>query len=198
MNTARNDRQRIQTFPWSGRQWALRPKALETARFHVPVRKVYRFTVIVSGVPTRKQIDALVALPGKQTVERNVRPGNGKITFERTHDDPVRAVLSAVDDLDAVGLRALRVIHDDWVTLGGIASRIGRSREAVRLWAIGQIGPGGFPPPLNPNQNTSFYSWVEVSTWLRQRLGMSIPSGAPGLVIADLIIRLRTLDHQAT
>jgi len=179
-------------------QWTPRLRALETARFHVPVRMAHRFTVIVSGVPTPQQIKAVVALPGELTVQRNVHQGNGTVTFERVHEDPVCAVLSAVDDLDAVGLHTLRVIHDDWVTLGGIASRIGRSREAVRLWATGQVGPGGFPPPLNPNRDTSFYSWVEVSTWLRQRLEMSVPGADPGLVIADLVIRLRSLEHRAT
>lgn len=154
---------------------------------------VHRFAVFVAGAPTALQADALVNLPDRPLVRRRPRCGDGVVTFERPGPDSLAVALGAINDIEAVGLRAVRVVGDDWVTLGDIAGRVGRSREAVRLWAAGHTGPGGFPPPLNPGRDTLFYSWVEVSTWLRRRLGRPGAAGDPGLVVADLLLRLRTL-----
>ena len=38
-----------------------------------------------------------------------------------------------------------------------------------------------------------FYSWVEVSTWCRERMRLPLTRPDPGLVAADLAIRLRLL-----
>src|SRR5690242_3618529 len=60
------------------------------------------------------------------------------ISFERDAPTLIDAILSGVRDLDAVGLAATRVRDDDdLMTLATIADRVGRSREAVRLWSVG-------------------------------------------------------------
>jgi hypothetical protein len=103
------------------------------------------------------------------------------------------AVVAAVHAVEATGLRVLRVVADDWVTAADVARRIGRSRETVRLWAAGRMGPGGFPPPLNPGRDTTFYSWAEVLTWLRHRGGLHLPEEEPVLAAANLVVQLRAL-----
>jgi hypothetical protein len=103
------------------------------------------------------------------------------------------AVVAGVRAVEATGLRVLRVDAHDWVTAGDVAQRIGKSRETVRLWAAGRMGPGGFPPPLNPGRDTTFYSWAEVLAWLRHRAGLDLPDEEPVLAAANLAVQLRTL-----
>ncbi|HEU4424000.1 MAG TPA: hypothetical protein VFR67_15825 [Pilimelia sp.] len=122
--------------------------------------------------------------PGSATV---------RLRFDVTAPTLVESIVSAVRRVEAAGLRAVRVDAHDWVTLGDIAERIGRSRETVRLWATGRLGPGGFPPPLNPGRDTSFYSWAEVLPWLRHRLGFDMPDEEPVLSAANLALQLRGL-----
>src|SRR3712207_8505223 len=50
-----------------------------------------------------------------------------------------------------------------------IAERIGRSREAVRLWSIGRTGPGGFPAPAQRYLGTTYYRSEEHTSELQSR-----------------------------
>ena len=50
------------------------------------------------------------------------------------------------------------------VNLLGIARRAGVSREAVRLWATGKRGVGGFPKPaLISSGGEQIWDWLEVA-----------------------------------
>jgi hypothetical protein len=76
--------------------------------------------------------------------------------------------------------------------MAAIADPVGKCRETVRLWSIGRLGPGGFPPPLNPGSETSFYSWAEVAPWLRHA-GYDVQSEEPVLAAMNLALQLRHL-----
>jgi len=96
--------------------------------------------------------------------------------------------------LEARGQYPLRLDADDWLTLQDIAKRMGISREVVRLWSVGACGPGGFPPPLDPKRDTSFYSWAEVSEWIRTNTRHNPgPADEPVLVAMNLALQLRRL-----
>jgi len=153
----------------------------------------YPFVVIVDRVPTAAQVHALIALDDGPRVERVPREGIGRVRFRRPGPDLAGAIVSAVRDIEAVGLRPVRLIDYDWVTLADVARRIGRSRETVRLWSVGRIGPGGFPPPLNPGRETLFFSWVEVAPWLREGMGLPVAVPDPLLTAANLALQLRAL-----
>ncbi len=107
------------------------------------------------------------------------------------------AIHGAVTELEAHGLRPVRVDAQDWVTLEGIAARIGRAREVVRLWVCARVGPGGFPAPLNPGCRTLFYSWLEVEGWLAATGHLSgvvrADADGPVLAAANLALQLRWL-----
>lgn len=112
----------------------------------------------------------------------------------RLGDDPYRDIEAAVRYYESIGWRAMRLDADDWVTLAEIGLRIGRSREIVRLWAAGRYGPRNFPPPLNPGRDTSFFSWYEISQWLRS--DQHAEAGdiqEPVLIALNLAIQLRRL-----
>jgi hypothetical protein len=118
--------------------------------------------------------------------------GQRTITVEAASYD---AILDCVRRCEVAGLGPLRLCAGDWVTLQDVADRIGRSREAVRLWSIGRNAPGGFPPPLNPGSKTEFYSWAEVAPWLRHK-GLDIPHVEPILAAMNLALQLRHLVPQ--
>ncbi|HET8680840.1 MAG TPA: hypothetical protein VFM54_03035 [Micromonosporaceae bacterium] len=152
-----------------------------------------RFVFIVDSTPTARQLVTLAALGAGPAAVPGPRESGGRIVFERAEPDLAGAVVSVVRDVEAAGLRPVRLVDDDWVTLAGIADRLGRSREAVRLWALGRVGPAGFPPPVNPGRDTLFYSWAEVSLWLRDRLAVPVAGSDPVLAAAGLAVRLRVL-----
>lgn len=146
--------------------------------------RVHRFLILLARPAADGQLDTLAGI--------EVLP-DGSIHVERRGRSLAAVVVAVVRDLEAVGLRPVRVCDGDWVTLAEVGDRIGRSRENVRLWAAGKYGPGGFPPPLNPGKQTTFYSWDEVSLWLRERMDFDLPDCEPVLVAMNLALQLRNL-----
>jgi len=152
-----------------------------------------QFALVVDRLPGPVELEILARTASFAEILWD--PGTATVRLRFDADAPTLAesILSAVQRVEAAGLRAVRVDAHDWVTLGDIAERIGRSRETVRLWAAGRLGPGGFPPPLNPGRDTSFYSWAEVLPWLRHRLCFDMPDEEPVLTAANLALQLRGL-----
>lgn len=105
------------------------------------------------------------------------------VDVDRTAEDLLRAVISAVEDIRRVpGLRAIAVEHDDAVTLSDAAQRLGRrTAESMRLLAEGSRGPGGFPLPIADTGKIKVYSWAQISAWLRDALGEDVPDVDPEL-----------------
>jgi hypothetical protein len=159
---------------------------------------LHQFRLIVDQLPTDQQVDALFTLPDEPSAGGSPREGLGIVWFDRDAPTLADAIASGVRDLVRLGMRPVRVENRDWVTLGAIADRIGRSREIVRLWSTGRQGPGGFPPPLNPDRDpkTAFYSWAEVSVWLLERMRLDVPDAEPILAAANLALQLRGLAEQ--
>lgn len=150
---------------------------------------VYDFSLMLANPPEQRRI---TKVPGVQP-DLSDQADKRKIIVHREASSLAEAVVSAIADLEAASLQPVRVCDNDWLTLADIAARIGRSREIVRLWSIGRQGAGGFPPPLNPGCDTRFYSWTEVSHWLRRRMGYELPGPGPDLVMANLLLQARRL-----
>ncbi|GAA1795717.1 hypothetical protein HC028_18570 [Planosporangium flavigriseum] len=120
------------------------------------------------------------------------RPG-AVIAFRREAPTLTEAIVSAVRDLDAVGVRTAGVRDEDFVSIGAVAARVGRSPEAVRLWAVGRTGAGTFPAPVEVRLGTAYYRWSEIATWLRERMGIAVADPEPVLTAVNLALRLRAL-----
>jgi hypothetical protein len=58
--------------------------------------------------------------------------------FDRDAPAMADAIASAVRGVESAGLRVLRVLDEDLLTLADIADRIGRSRESIRRYATGR------------------------------------------------------------
>jgi hypothetical protein len=154
---------------------------------------VRRFALVVDQLPDVTQMRALAPAV---SVRWDPRTATVLLWFDRPTESFSEAVAAVIRSVDRIGLRALRVVTSDWVTAAEIAHRVGRSRETVRLWAAARIGPGGFPPPLNPGSATMYWSWAEVLPWLRTRMNFDLPDEEPTLVAADLTLRLRELTQR--
>ena len=162
---------------------------------------LHQFTLVVDSNPTDDQIDLLFETESQPGITCSPRTNSGEVQFSIRNDGTLaEAIARGIHEVESVGLRPVRVVGEDWVTLGEIAERVGRSREGVRLWATGKVGPGDFPPVLNPHPgpDTSFYSWAEVGPWLRERMGMDIPDEEPLLAAANLALQLRALAPRIT
>jgi hypothetical protein len=156
--------------------------------------KLQQFGLAVDQPVDKAAAEALFDRCGDVTIERVPDRQGALISFDRDAPTLIDAILSAVRDLDAVGLAAARVRDDDdLVTLAVIAARVGRSREAVRLWSIGRTGPGGFPSPAEGGLSVAYYRWSQVAPWLRERMGMPVPDPEPVLAAVNLALQLRAM-----
>jgi hypothetical protein len=116
------------------------------------------------------------------------------VSFKRQAPSLIDAIVSAVRDLDAVGLSAVRALEDDRpVSLAEVSRRTGRSREEVTRWARESAGPGGFPAPARDGPGRDRYRWDEVTRWLEEEMGLAIDSDEPSLIAVNLALQLRAM-----
>jgi hypothetical protein len=129
---------------------------------------VYWFDVEVAGPVTMDHVeslgDVLTAGDGNHAnVQADER--GGRVIFSRDAEDAIQAVVSAVRDVEAAGMKVIGVVEDR-VTAAGIADKAKVTQAAVRYWITGERGPGNFPAPVIPRERASLYSWAEVAGWL--------------------------------
>ena len=158
----------------------------------------HQFTLVLDHVPNEEEIEALYEA-GADDATIGSEGGYGVAEFEREADSLAAAIVSAVHDVETTGLIAVRVIDEDLLTLADIAERIGRSRENVRLWALGQRGGGGFPPPVNleaTKGEVRFWRWSEVVPWLHDH-GIEATHRNTTLTVASLALQFRAASRTA-
>ncbi len=137
--------------------------------------ETYEFTLIVAGadVQTDEALNALAEV-GCDDATVGSSGGMQHLDFDREASSYLAAVLSAIEDVEAAvpGVRTVRVLPDEYVTLAEIAQRTGRTRESARLLSIGERGPGGFPPPAARGaERNKLWRWPEVAAWFASALG---------------------------
>jgi hypothetical protein len=152
---------------------------------------VYEFTLRLGSELTDDEADALCAVISDAGVSTG--PGVTHIEFAREAPGWAEALGSAVRDIETVpGLMVTGAGQDDLVSALDIAHRTRRSREAVRLWASGQRGPGGFPAPewVSPG-GERFWSWARVARWVRDNLNLAVDLVPEEIRQADQILKAR-------
>jgi hypothetical protein len=120
-------------------------------------------------------------------------PAGTLIEFERDASDWAHAIGSAIREVEKLpNLMVAGAGQDDRVTALDIADRAGCTREAVRLWAIGRRGPGGFPAPewTSPS-GERFWSWAKVARWLNDRHGITVDTEPDEIRWVDAILTAR-------
>lgn len=155
---------------------------------------VYEFTMFLDRDLSDADYDRLFEA-GLDDSSPGSEGGRGYVAVTREAPRLLDAIVSAVRDAVEAGLRPVAIGDEDLVTLGQIAERCGRTHESVRLLAAGRRGPGGFPTAVG-SAKTSLYSWVEVSDWFAESLGVVVqPHDADArlLAAASHILRARAL-----
>ena len=116
--------------------------------------------------------------------------------FTRVAPTFAEAVLSALEDLQRVFPEAdlVQVEPDALATISGIAERIGRSHESIRLLVQGKRGPGGFPRTASAGDaKPQVWRWHEVVDWFERAMDVRVPEAENAKFLAMLndILRLR-------
>lgn len=164
----------------------------------------FEFTLLIDRELSDDEVEHLFDRADDVTPE--LGRGRTLLGFDRAADSLVDALVSALADVESLGLSASGVLSDDMVTLKEIATRTGRSYESARLLAQGKRGPGGFPAPISADR-WAIYSWAEVRGWFAKNLPSTVHSGHEVveydrlIAAADHLIRARALmrgDAQAT
>ncbi|GAB2810664.1 hypothetical protein GCM10022221_05090 [Actinocorallia aurea] len=120
----------------------------------------------------------------------------GEIDFSREAEDAVIAVVSAIEQVEAAGLRALGV-SEDLVTAENIAEQAKVTLGAVSHWVSGVRGGGGFPAPVIERRRGSLWSWAEVSQWIAARnLGQVDEAAVEVAHVAKFLNALITAHHE--
>lgn len=135
---------------------------------------IHHFTLIVEGPDL--QDDALIDKlfeAGCDDAAIGRIDGIQYVDFDREAVSLDEAVLSAVTDVERVeGVSVVRAADAGLVSMTDIASRMGRTRESVRLLITGARGPGGFPAPVtDPRSRYRLWRWSDVTHWLTAQLG---------------------------
>jgi hypothetical protein len=148
--------------------------------------KTYSFTVIfdVRASATAALHEGDIALSpvlldkliehGSSDATFGRRQGAFYAAFDRDAGSLPDAVMSAIDNLESTGeVFVLRIEPEEMVNAATIAARLGKSREGVRLWAMGARGPGDFPEPRFYLGEAShpIWAWSSVVAWHARHTG---------------------------
>jgi hypothetical protein len=158
-----------------------------------------RFVLLVQPPPTGEQLRALQrrcldATPIEDAACQTRAAGLFPISFARQAPSLIDAVVTAVRDLDLVGLAAVRAIeHGCLVSLAEVVKRTGRPRREIVRVVRGSSGTGAFPAPARSGPDGDEYHWPEVAQWLRREVGVDIDSPPPEITAVNLALQLRAM-----
>lgn len=150
----------------------------------------WNFQLRLNRVPTDDEIDALYDAGLDDAAVNGVL-----LDVDREAPTLLEAVTSALVQVRVVdGLHAVGLLDDDAVTLSDAAQRIKgvRSAESLRLLAMGERGPGGFPLPLVDTGKVRVYSFQEILRFLREELGDPVKEADPDRALYDRVLRLHS------
>lgn len=135
----------------------------------------YVFEIQVEGFEEaiREDTDAFGELASKL---HEIGPGDlglslqgGAVIVDVWRDDcasPKDALLKSIEELRSLGLRAVRIGPDDFVTAAELAERLHRTPASIAQLIKGDRGRGSFPPPVVMHARKSrVYSYVKVLQW---------------------------------
>jgi hypothetical protein len=148
----------------------------------------YEFTLVLDREPTEAEEESIaLRAPAILGVEGgNVALAHVDLEADRFTD----ALVTAVRQIEALGLSVVGLRTNDLVSLKEIAQRTGRSYESVRLLAASRRGPGGFPAPIS-HEPWGLYSWTAVAMWFTDNYSGQHFEFDRQAVAADHLLRAR-------
>lgn len=152
---------------------------------------MHDFTLRVDREVTAAEVEALYSA----FHDASIVTGTGATTIEFAREAPTfaEAIVSAVRDVESVGnIRVSGAGQEDLVSILDIAQRTRRSREAVRMWAAGKRGPGGFPAPSWESPGGErFWRWPDVARWAREQMNLAVEVTPDEIRWADEVLKAR-------
>jgi predicted DNA-binding transcriptional regulator AlpA len=124
----------------------------------------YEFELIARGELSDSLLDALFEA-GCDDATFSTKDELTFGDFAREAASLLDAVVSAIDQMESVGVVVLRVEPDELVWASEIAARTGRSRQSIDQLVKGQRGAGGFPSPASHATRNPLWRWSEVEAW---------------------------------
>ncbi|MGI8827814.1 MAG: hypothetical protein ACR2JC_19710 [Chloroflexota bacterium] len=165
--------------------------------------KAHSFTLILDGEDVLDEA-ALEALYEGSCDDATFGEQDGVVfaDFDRTSASFETAILAAIDDVEiaAKGIQVVRVQQPILATASDIATRVGRTRESVRMLIAGERGPGGFPVPVSRIGKSDFWRWTDVVSWFSTYQQDAVPSVAETTFIEAIngALQLRHYGHPLT
>ncbi|HEY3778471.1 MAG TPA: hypothetical protein VGL35_10480 [Rhizomicrobium sp.] len=138
--------------------------------------KTHEFTIIASGLdPEADDFEDRFFEAGCGDATIAFQKGVIVLEFAREAPNFLKAVTSAIDDVQRAGATVERVEPDHLVSLSEIARRAGLTRSAISLYAKGARAEG-FPAPVaRVMTENPLWDWYEVARWMRsheRRVGL--------------------------
>jgi len=130
---------------------------------------LFEFSLILDIPGFTPQIEELLFEAGCDDALLGVEDGVAYIDFSREAATFPAAVSTAIQQVESVldTHCVVRIEPDELVTLAEISTRVGRTRESIRLLASGRRGQGQFPLPLRgAKTRPRIWRWSEVAPWL--------------------------------
>lgn len=127
----------------------------------------YDFTIIASGLnPAAEDFESRFYEAGCDDATIAFQNGHIIVDFTRTAETAAEAISSAVHNVRQAGAHVDRIEPDPMVSLSDIASRIGKTRQAISLYASGKRREGFPPPAMKVTSDSPLWRWTEIAQWL--------------------------------
>ena len=120
--------------------------------------------------------------------------------FDREAVSFLDAVASAIADVESVPtMRVVRVVGEELVSQADIATRTGKSRQAVNHWIRRDAATSGFPAPAYGGETRSpLWRWADVAAWWAENGGPQVDTERHRVIeLFNKVLETRSLVRSA-
>lgn len=127
----------------------------------------YEFTIIASGLnPEAEDFESRFYDAGCDDATVSFQNGHIIIDFARDAESITDALSGAVTCVRNAGAHVDRIEPDPLVSLSDIATRVGKTRQAISLYAKGKRREGFPTPAYKVTSDSPLWHWSDVAKWL--------------------------------
>jgi transcriptional regulator with XRE-family HTH domain len=129
--------------------------------------KIYEFTIVASGLdPEARDFADRFFEAGCDDATISFQKGVIVLEFAREAPNFIKALASALFDVQRAGARVERIEPDHLVSMADIAKRAGLTRAAISLYAKGMRAQE-FPAPIaRVTSESPLWDWYAVARWM--------------------------------